>query len=154
DASCAIDLDGQARCWGFNLNGQLANGDNQPGLRPQPIPGLPAVKGAWPMHTTCALEPNGAVWCLGDNSYGGAGRGEASPTPATPNKVEGIDDAVAVAAGLGFACALREDATVSCWGANLHGTIGDGTQEDRYLPVRAHVADAVAIASHAYATCA
>ena len=38
-----------------------------------------------------------------------------------------ITDAVAVGAGLGHACAVLADDTVTCWGGNVDGQLGDGT---------------------------
>ena len=45
-----------------------------------------------------------------------------------------IATATAVAGGANFTCALRKDKTVSCWGANASGQIGDGTKAERLAP--------------------
>ena len=42
-----------------------------------------------------------------------------------------------VAAGDAHACALKADGGVVCWGNNDFGQLGDGTNEDRFLPVPA-----------------
>jgi hypothetical protein len=61
-----------------------------------------------------------------------------APAPAGPEP--------SLAAGRGFACELRRDATVWCWGDNHHGQLGDGAREGRaelaaacfgFLPTRA-----------------
>ena len=44
--------------------------------------------------------------------------------------------AVAVAAGNEFACALRDDGSVACWGWNSDGQLGIGTTTDRSRAVR------------------
>ncbi|MBL8916590.1 MAG: hypothetical protein JNM17_38170 [Archangium sp.] len=41
-----------------------------------------------------------------------------------------------LASGHHFTCALAERGTVSCWGANEAGQLGDGTRETRLSPVR------------------
>jgi alpha-tubulin suppressor-like RCC1 family protein len=43
---------------------------------------------------------------------------------------------VSVAAGLAHTCALLDDHTARCWGANLAGELGDATTADRATPVR------------------
>jgi len=54
--------------------------------------------------------------------------------PAPPRAPEGPEPALA--AGRDFACERRRDATVWCWGDNLHGELGDGTLESRAEPRR------------------
>jgi hypothetical protein len=52
----------------------------------------------------------------------------------------------AIAVGRGFACAITSPAgarTVSCWGANSHGELGDGTRRSTYDPVLVRNVDAV-----------
>lgn len=58
----------------------------------------------------------------------------------------GIRDATAIAVGMHHSCGLHADGAVSCWGYNLYGQLGDGTDASRARPVRVvGVADAVAI---------
>ena len=54
---------------------------------------------------------------------------------------------IAVAAGGDHSCALRGDGTVSCWGENFTGALGDGTTTDSRVPVAViGIANATAIA--------
>jgi alpha-tubulin suppressor-like RCC1 family protein len=84
-----------------------------------------------PSHA-CAVESSdgspGTVVCWGDNRGGQGGQPETEETVGFPTEV-GIDDAVQVAAGSGFSCALHSDGTISCWGSNLHGQLGDGVED-------------------------
>jgi alpha-tubulin suppressor-like RCC1 family protein len=41
-----------------------------------------------------------------------------------------------VSAGQGHTCAVSVDSLAYCWGGNLFGQLGDGTQTDRLTPVR------------------
>ena len=52
-----------------------------------------------------------------------------------PVGVAGISDAVAVVAGDDHSCALRQGGTISCWGYNGYGQLGDGTYDDSLVPV-------------------
>jgi hypothetical protein len=44
--------------------------------------------------------------------------------------------AVAISSGLHYSCAILDNASVSCWGANGDGRLGDGTNADRGTPAQ------------------
>jgi alpha-tubulin suppressor-like RCC1 family protein len=53
------------------------------------------------------------------------------------------------------ACALKSDATVWCWGSNVHGQLGDGTTINQSIPVQVQNVTGVTQVSTGYAhTCA
>jgi alpha-tubulin suppressor-like RCC1 family protein len=90
--------------------------------------------------TTCALKDSGAVWCWGANGNGQLGDGTTDAS-VWPVQVEGIDNAVAIAAGgtwtsggkgaasSSFNCAVLRDGGVRCWGQV------PGNQGGSYVPV-------------------
>ncbi len=129
--SCAVRPSGETLCWGLNLFGQLGDGSTEDANAPQLVSGLSSadVVSAGAFHT-CAVLRSGAVRCWGQNDKGGLGNGTTTGT-TTPNPepvaVMDISDAVSVATGSGFSCALRSGGTVSCWGWNEFGQLGDGT---------------------------
>ena len=57
----------------------------------------------------------------------------------TPIAVPGLTGVTAITAGDGHVCALHDDTTVSCWGSNFLGQVGDGTTTDQASPVRSPV---------------
>ncbi|MBL8620098.1 MAG: hypothetical protein JNK64_02315 [Myxococcales bacterium] len=60
-----------------------------------------------------------------------------------------------VAAGHQHSCAIAPDATVTCWGRNTYGQLGDGTTTDAPLGVTvAGVTGAVAVTAGKYHSCA
>ncbi|HJL17735.1 MAG TPA: hypothetical protein RMH99_18870 [Sandaracinaceae bacterium LLY-WYZ-13_1] len=71
----------------------------------------------------------GQVYCWGDNRGGQGAQPDSEDSLGYPTAVDGIDDAVDVAAGSGFTCALHDGGTISCWGSNLHGQLGDGVMD-------------------------
>jgi RHS repeat-associated protein len=54
---------------------------------------------------------------------------------STPVAVSGVTTATQVAAGAYHSCAVLSDGTVRCWGWNLYGQLGDGTQTSSSTPV-------------------
>ena len=139
--TCALLRSGGVSCWGANKVGQL--GDGTTAERPEPKPVLHisnAVQLAVGERHACTVLRDGAVWCWGDNGYGELGRltkdkcaPSTEPCGPKPGPVQGLTDAVAVAAGWEFSCAVRKDKTVWCWGNNQRGALGDGEplQRDR-----------------------
>ena len=110
--------------------------------------------------TTCALHENGEVSCWGQSNLGELGT-NADPSAdhsAVPVRIEGVSDAVAVAAGVAHVCALHESGEVSCWGGNDLGQLGtDEAVAENYsaVPVKtAGISDATAISAGADHTCA
>jgi alpha-tubulin suppressor-like RCC1 family protein len=107
-------------------------------------------------HFTCALRKNGRVACWGGNGAGQLGVTDASDEPRPwPGEVPGLEGVTRVDAGGSFACALRREGTVHCWGRGEWGNIGNGAMEGRWPPTRVlSVSDAVSLAVGANHACA
>ena len=149
--TCAIVADAAVRCWGRNDVGQLGLGDtaargNDPGEMGTNLPTVALGTGrhatalaAGGFHT-CALLDNGTVKCWGENGSGQLGlgntgdRGDAGGEmgDALPAVALGTGrTATAITAGENHTCALLDDATVKCWGANARGQLGLGDTANR-----------------------
>jgi alpha-tubulin suppressor-like RCC1 family protein len=74
----------------------------------------------------CAIGTDGRVRCWGSNRYGELGvPANMSANPTQPPVDLGAGrSATAIAAGLAWTCALLDDGTVRCWGANDTGQLG------------------------------
>ena len=131
--SCLLRESGSVLCWGENENGQLGNGefgDNLYSTIPIEVEDITdAVDIAAGWEHTCAVHATGEVSCWGDDSRGELGTGESggvTDSSPLPVKVVDIDDAVAVTAGHWHTCVLREGGSISCWGGDYDGQLGNG----------------------------
>lgn len=135
--SCALTDLGALYCWGWNFSGQLGDGTTTDRSAPVPVSGMDAgvtrlsVGGS---HT-CALTGGGTAWCWGKNTYGQLGDGSTT-SQTTARAVWGLDGVVAqISAGADVTCAITHQGAALCWGGNFQGAIGDGTTENRSVPV-------------------
>ncbi len=143
--TCALVAGGSVKCWGHDGSGQLGDGNN-PGssagtsLVPVAVSGLTdAVSVAGGEFHTCAVRSTGGVSCWGHNGFGQLGDGTKADRDA-PVAVSGIPnsgghEARAVAAGNGHSCAVLDNGSARCWGANDRGQLGEGTKTASTSPV-------------------
>jgi alpha-tubulin suppressor-like RCC1 family protein len=164
--SLALCVDGTVWTWGQNDRGQLGDGTTSdrslpaPVLEPavwqdeqvieyRPIDGVIAVAGG--SRHSIALRADGTVLAWGANGHGQLGNGTTTDlgTPGLVGKSKGapLRDVIAIGAGHASSVALRADGTVWTWGSNENGELGDGTRENRHLPVQVPVTRVVAVAA-------
>lgn len=126
--TCAIVADGSIRCWGLNSSGQLGDATETARQTPVAVVGISgAVAVSAGSGHTCALRGDGTVSCWGDNDYGQLGDGTIAIARFGPVAVGGISGVIAVSADGVSTCALLGDGTVSCWGDDEYGQLGDGS---------------------------
>ena len=162
--TCAILDDGSVSCWGYNGNGQLGDGTTTQRTTPTQTSSLGTDRTAVAISAgyahTCAILDDGSVSCWGYNNYGQLGDGTTTDrlTPTQTSSLGTDRTAVAISAGAYHTCAILDDGSVSCWGDNNYGQIGDGTTTDRSTPTQTSSLGtdrtAVAITAGAYHTCA
>jgi alpha-tubulin suppressor-like RCC1 family protein len=134
---CLLTTTGGVKCWGSNGNGQL--GDGTFTQRPTPVDVLGLTSGirglAAGFAHTCSVTTAGAVKCWGYNNTGQVGDG-TQMDQLSPASVSGLASGVAsVDAGGNHTCALTAGGGVKCWGWNVSGQLGDGTNSVRLTPV-------------------
>jgi alpha-tubulin suppressor-like RCC1 family protein len=109
------------------------------------------------LQHTCARKKDFTVKCWGDDSTGQTGTGGMADGGmiATPQAVA-INDAIRISAGQLHTCIVHKPGTVSCWGQNQDGQLGNG-QSNTTSPVPVDVTgvtDAIGISCGASFSCA
>ncbi len=114
--ACALDLSGQAFCWGFNWRGVLGTGYfGEEYLTPARVAGGHSFTTITTWDHTCALTASGQAYCWGDNSYGKLGDGTTIDRLA-PVAVAGGLTFADISAGWPATCGIVAG-TAHCWGA-------------------------------------
>ncbi len=152
--TCALLDNSTVKCWGNNDNGQLGLGDSStrgdgPGEMGDNLPavslgtGRTATAISAGFTHTCALLDNATVKCWGQGTDGRLGLGNITNRGDSTSPGHQMGDnlptvslgtgrtAVAVSAGFSHTCALLDNATVKCWGANQFGQLGLGDTTPR-----------------------
>jgi alpha-tubulin suppressor-like RCC1 family protein len=112
-------------CWGRNSDGEIGDGTTVNAKIRRPVTGISdLVAVGLGQLTTCVCDRSGKAWCWGRNVEGQLGIGSASATSPTPVQVPGIDDCAQIAGGGIHTCVVHQGGTVSCWGGNGDGQVG------------------------------
>ncbi|WP_374073635.1 hypothetical protein [Bdellovibrio bacteriovorus] len=144
--TCAVLDNSTVKCWGYNPSGQLGQGHvndlgDGAGEMGDSLPainlgtGRTAVRISAGSLYTCALLDNSTVKCWGANTNGQLGQGHTNPLgdgagemgDSLPAVNLGTGrTAVQISTGGSHTCALLDNSTVKCWGANNNGQLGQG----------------------------
>ncbi|WP_413612953.1 RCC1 domain-containing protein [Bdellovibrio sp. HCB-110] len=126
--SCALLDNGELWCWG----GGLPQGTN---LVESAIPmkvalGESAIDFSLTDNTGCAVTSTSKIKCWGMNIFGEIGNGYSGNSyfAVALNPAGSTEKFIQVVNGANSTCALKENKTVVCWGANSLGQIGNGTK--------------------------
>jgi len=131
---CQIRPDASVQCAGSGFNGRLGTGNTDSS---QVFVDVITVENAIAVNTSpnhsCALIEGGTMKCWGSNFSGQLGTGSDSPSSlSTPVDVVGINSATAIAMGDSSTCALLENKTIRCWGSNVSGQVGNGSDTSTF----------------------
>ena len=126
--SCARMESGAASCWGANPGGALGNGGSDIMVSPTPVM-LDDVErfGAFTQghYSSCAIHDGGTLSCWGDASRGQLGIGVVDMEDhALPVEVN-VGAAEHLALGYFHVCVALASGSVSCFGSNGWGELGN-----------------------------
>ena len=126
DHTCARRVDGSVACWGSNHMGQtgeVAAVDQT--IVPRTVAGIDDAIGIGVGYShSCALRRDGSVLCWGNNYGGQLGQGNFTNPPGNrraPVPVTGLPVATGLALAGDSSCAVTQDTSLHCWGANTEG---------------------------------
>jgi alpha-tubulin suppressor-like RCC1 family protein len=152
---------GSLYCWGDGIFGKLCNGGSDEAA-PKAVPTNTYLAVAAGDEDTCAVQSDGTMHCCGFG-YGTLEKiGDATSWTSTAVAVNGedyfglqgtgalytwswIDDVAAsgtivdwksFVVGAGHRCGIRADNSLSCFGSNNAGQLGDGTTTSKSAPVQ------------------
>ena len=124
--SMAVKTDNSLWAWGWNSRGQLGDGTNRNQNTPMKImDGVSYISASG--FSSMAIMTDGSMWAWGDgrfiNSDNASGTDNLVYYSRIPiNFMEGV---VQISCG-SHKMALKTDGSLSTWGLNLHGQLGDG----------------------------
>jgi alpha-tubulin suppressor-like RCC1 family protein len=150
--SLALKRDGTVWAWGLGSEGQLGDGTQSLG-RKHPVQvigsdgvgvltGITAIAAG--REHSLALRDDGTVWAWGNDSFGQIGGADERILPnLTPTAVQSpagggmLTGITWIAGGNDHSLAVGPGGTVWGWGKNIHGELGNGSQESSRRPVQA-----------------
>ncbi|MCC6523876.1 MAG: hypothetical protein IT373_14555, partial [Polyangiaceae bacterium] len=143
--TCAILGDHSVKCWGDGASGAtglggtgvLGDGPGEMGDNLATVDlgtGRTALEIDAGCEATCALLDNHSVKCWGFNFAGQLGLGDGNDRGDAPGEMGNNLPAItfpghtiaSIAVGGFHVCAILDDSTVRCWGANGYGQLGLG----------------------------
>ncbi len=140
NATCALDVGGQAFCWGRNDLGQLGSSQAHGGalgdysLIPVPVDGAAASKQIVTKGPrSCVLTTDGRALCFGNNTVGELGGPPQNvcygqkPCSLTPSPVQTSASFVSLSTSTFATCGLTTTKTMLCWGMDYEYVFGPTT---------------------------
>jgi alpha-tubulin suppressor-like RCC1 family protein len=147
NTTCARLRNGQVRCWGTGLRGQLGNGTESERQLPvvvRSVAGPGALTGVAQVEAgsyhVCARLTSGEARCWGENAGGQLGNDDdvrrSRPVVVRNGSNTGpLTGVRRISAGGSSTCVARTDGTARCWGSNQYAQLGDGTADPARVPV-------------------
>ena len=144
--SLALTDDGRVYTWGRNDTGQLGNNATTDAMLPvavtvtgTPMNNKTIIEIASGARHSLAIDSSGKVYAWGHNGSGQLGN-NSTVNALTPVAVQApADKNIIQVSGSGWlgasSSALASDGTVYSWGRGFDGQLGDGTNNDSYVPV-------------------
>ena len=131
----ALKADNSLWTWGSNSTGQLGDGTIIDKNTPQNIDATNTYSliSAGSQHTI-AKKATGTIWSWGSNISGQMGDGTTVSKSSPTASASAINNWAFITSKISHSAALRPDGTLYCWGSNIYGQVGDGTNANKTAP--------------------
>jgi alpha-tubulin suppressor-like RCC1 family protein len=130
---CVLGATGALTCWGGVPAGYMIQGSFTITEKPTPVTWLDPMTSLWASgRADCGARRDGSIFCWGDPGSDELRDAVAAPFGTGTYRWEqpGLTAVRALALSDGFGCALSSGGTVSCWGSDNLGQLGDGHADD------------------------
>ena len=136
--AAALKDDGTLWAWGDNFNGELGDGTTTDSLVPKQESTTATDWSSVSVggNHTVALKVDGTLWAWGDNGGGQLGEGTTTDRLVPTQESTTATDWSSVSAGYMYTIALKVDGTLWAWGDNTDGQLGDGTTNNKSVPIQ------------------
>jgi type II secretory pathway pseudopilin PulG len=134
---CGIKMNDTLWCWGTNDNALVGDGTQAHKYVPTQVSG----GGSWKyvamgLNNVCGIKMDDTLWCWGNNYYGATGVGSTVSYVTVPTQVSGGGVWKSATLSASYACAIKFDDTLWCWGYNHVGQLGVGSTVDKNIPTQ------------------
>jgi alpha-tubulin suppressor-like RCC1 family protein len=132
--SFAIRTDGTLWAWGFNISGQLGQGNRSDYYSPRQIPGATWRSVSAGYNNTIAVSTSNELYAWGLNSQGQLGQNNKTYSNY-PVQIPGTTWSSA-SISTRHVLATKTDGTLWTWGGNSYGSLGQGNRTDTSSPIQ------------------
>ncbi len=135
---CTVETDNTVQCFGnggqYQLGQNMQMNATAPGVQAIGVTNAAEFFGRG--NQSCAVLSDQTAKCWGLNESVRLGVGNTSYYTQTPAAVMGLSGITEFAMGYEASCAIKPDGSLSCWGHNYVGQVGDTTYQQRAAPVQ------------------
>jgi alpha-tubulin suppressor-like RCC1 family protein len=134
--SMALTHDNRLYAWGRNTEGRLGIGSRVNNPTPTFVMDN-VIAIAAGERSSFAITSDGTLYGWGCNRFGQLGIENANPAlPSQTRPVPIMENIALVSAGAAHTLAVTHDGVLYAWGRNTSGQVGDGTNYNRFEPIR------------------
>jgi alpha-tubulin suppressor-like RCC1 family protein len=134
--SHALKGTGTAVAFGVNTNGRLGNGSTTDSYLPTAVSSLTGVVAVSNGEDhALALKGDGTIYTWGKNEFGQLAESTSTTQRTSPTEITSVTTVSAIATGEYFSVALKQNGTLSSWGRNHSGQLGNNSNDNSSTPV-------------------